>query len=211
MAAAFGGVLPPILPGYGISRQFFIDHSMQVGLLAEQFVKALELPTFADPFTAGLLHDAGKLAMCRFVEMKKADIFSMIDSGSRWVDSEKALLGMDHTVLGQALAESWKLPESIGTCARWHHMPGAMPNHLDENLCVAVHVANEISHQLNGERRTVDAAIPGILGMPESMLLEVMGDMAARMKLLKPSIAPEPSVGRARGTSGVERRPAGRV
>ncbi len=193
MTAAFSGVMPAVLPGYRIPRDTFVQHCMEVGLIAEHIVKALDLPTFADAFTGGLLHDCGKLVLCRFVEMKKADMFSLIETGSRWVDGERALLGMDHTILGEALAHAWKLPESLASCNRWHHTPSAMPAYQDENLCVAVHLANEVAHQLAGDDASVDDAVPSILGVPESLLQEVMLEAGKKISRLRPAAVPKRS------------------
>ncbi|CAO0822894.1 hypothetical protein DFAR_3360021 [Desulfarculales bacterium] len=54
--------------------------------------------------------------------------------------AEAEMLGFDHTLVGQWLAESWKLPEKLIEPIRWHHQPeGTRENPL---LTVVVHLAD---------------------------------------------------------------------
>ncbi|HUW18959.1 MAG TPA: HDOD domain-containing protein [Sedimentisphaerales bacterium] len=72
-------------------------------------------------YSAGLLHDIGKLALeeampksfVRIVEEAKSQ-----ECSSRTVEQRR--LGLDHTTLGKRLAQKWGLPEEI-TLAVWLH------------------------------------------------------------------------------------------
>ncbi len=153
MAAAFIGYLPKRLSGYDITRDEFMNHSVRVGVLTASICSQLDLQVSGDPFTCGLLHDCGKLVLCHFLELKAAGIQILDIHDSRWLDAERALLGTDHTVLGEALAHAWGLHETHEETTRWHHTPWLAPDAADHALCAALYLANEQAHALEGEER----------------------------------------------------------
>ena len=98
-------------------------------------------------FTAGLLHDIGKLvlasgereAYARVIE--RARFESVPLSGL-----ERTAFGIDHAELGGELLERWKLPPEIATAVRYHHELEAAP--VDKELVAAVQIGDVIAHQL---------------------------------------------------------------
>jgi len=72
-------------------------------------------------YTAGLLHDIGKLALCQ--QMPKSFLRLVEEAKSKNSSSigiEQQHLGIDHTILGKRLAQKWHFPEQI-TLAIWLH------------------------------------------------------------------------------------------
>ena len=69
-ASTFSGELP----GYQLYKQDFLRHSMWVGIAAEQFANTLKLRTRETLFTAGLLHDIGKLILDPFLAKERATL-----------------------------------------------------------------------------------------------------------------------------------------
>jgi len=172
VGASFARVIPPVVPGYGIEAVAFWTHCVAVGALAERLGRDLGHGVPALAFTAGLLHDLGKLAIGAFLLEEQARVRDkMRDGTAAFVDVEQAVLGTDHAEVGLVLAERWGLPAAIGVAARWHHEPGRATGGDEPLLADLVHVADCLAHALGygadlGElRREVDPGATERLGV----------------------------------------------
>jgi putative nucleotidyltransferase with HDIG domain len=115
-------------------------------------------------FTAGVLHDIGKLVIAlQYPEADVAVVSPGEESSSEQLEGERVLIGVDHAVLGGELAQRWKFPQPIREAIARHHAP------LDLNgrggLADVVFVANVFSHALTAsgidEQRRVRLAAEG--------------------------------------------------
>jgi putative nucleotidyltransferase with HDIG domain len=79
-------------------------------------------------FTAGLLHDIGKVVLSHFVADAYTRIDELVKTGNyAFQDAEREVLGFDHAEIGGRLAESWQFPEAIVAAIRFHHDPDMAP------------------------------------------------------------------------------------
>jgi putative nucleotidyltransferase with HDIG domain len=121
----------------------------------------------ASAFTAGLLHDVGKLIFvsqegAAYAELARAAEFS----GPKLVAAEEGLMGFSHASLGARLLSRWDLPESVCLAVQLHHQLSATaPRH--KRLVASVNFANCLAHQL------VDG--PGVALNATEANLEAMG------------------------------------
>jgi len=101
----------------------FWQHSIKTALIARQLASVCEF--IDDPevmFTAGLLHDMGKLLLIeRFPNQMLAAEETMIRRRIDELSAELTQVGLTHTAVGEALMEHWGLPEILIDCARCHH------------------------------------------------------------------------------------------
>ena len=107
----------------------------QVALLQEvKLWEKIELGENDDAFTAGLLHDMGKVTMLMCLEDSLELILALIEqevqeeqeAGNIWarnaIEIERLLMkDIDHQVIGGRLAEKWEVDESIRTVITRHH------------------------------------------------------------------------------------------
>jgi len=108
--------------GYRLPRGELWRHSMAVALLAARLNERLGLPDRATVFTAALLHDVGKLILSQYVVDKFDEIEVLVrDEGVSFVQAERKVLGVDHALLGAAVARKWSLPEPIAHAIAFHH------------------------------------------------------------------------------------------
>ena len=98
-------------------------------------------------FTAGLLHDIGRLLLAtHFRKEYEAVVAYRNDGDCQWLDAEQAVMGIDHAIAGEALAEHWHFSDSIRHAIAGHHNPELQKSH---SLASIVHVANAIVHALD--------------------------------------------------------------
>jgi putative nucleotidyltransferase with HDIG domain len=120
-------------------------HSVAVAVAARVLAKEVDE---SDPaaFTAGLLHDIGKVVMVSADRDRYA--YAVLGAGVHKkpvTASEKELFGFDHCEVGARLLEKWNLPENIIAAVQCHHdLSAAKPF---ERLAACVQLANLIAHQ----------------------------------------------------------------
>lgn len=105
-----------------IDLQKFWDHCNSVGIVARIVAQKYEPSLVTDAYTAGLLHDIGKIVLMQYMgaEFEQATMFSKNRPCELCV-AEKELLGVDHGQIGAWLAENWQLPRSIAEVMQYHH------------------------------------------------------------------------------------------
>jgi putative nucleotidyltransferase with HDIG domain len=125
MAAYFRGLMKlgskksnPWLEGAG-------THLLMTAQIAEKLTRSAGgLTSPSTVFTAGLLHDVGKLVFSKLDDIHALEIRDLVKGGTMApVDAEKEVLGMDHAEAGARIAERWEIPEIITEAVRNHHAP----------------------------------------------------------------------------------------
>jgi putative nucleotidyltransferase with HDIG domain len=100
-----------------------IEHSTVVGAFCRYLGAHLALPV-DDLFTAGFLHDIGKLML---METENEQYVELLSKCSSCPDSihhlERALYGFDHAVLAAHVLTAWNIPDPVPKIVAWHHEP----------------------------------------------------------------------------------------
>ncbi len=134
------------LAGYNLNAGVLWKHSLGVAI-ASRLIAQKRVPTLEnDAFSAGLIHDAGKLALDPYVKTKRKEIESVIRGvgGTPFWAAEKQVLGFDHTEIAHELCKKWKLPENQAVAMRHHHSP---QSDAGNPLVHIIHVADVITTQ----------------------------------------------------------------
>jgi len=128
--------------GYDMESDGLWKHSIATAICAEQLAKNLNISNSEEAFTAGLLHDMGKILLGTFVEIDDEPIKNLVATeGLSFNEAERQVLGIDHAEAAAELLQYWKLPENVVAAARWHHSPDqAEEKHRD--IVDLVHVAD---------------------------------------------------------------------
>jgi putative nucleotidyltransferase with HDIG domain len=146
-AAAIINASPKNLGQFDLAA--FWRHGICTAACAKALAKRLGLnPEIA--FTAGVLHDIGKL----IIAMEHPSAARPADAGSdeQSLAAERNLIGYDHAALGGELAKRWKFPQAIREAIRLHHSP--QDASTSGGLSDVVYVANLFAHALDqGEIR----------------------------------------------------------
>lgn len=128
-----------------LDRNALWQHSVATGVAGK--ILATQLKQDAETaFTAGLLHDLGKLVLDACLPDHYANVLRWRDEQDCSLQqAENKILGFDHTIVGARLAERWKLPVSLVAVIQYHHSPDLVSIPLVDIL----HLADLLSRALN--------------------------------------------------------------
>ncbi len=139
MIASTENFLSIPLSGYRLSAHKLWAHSFGVAVGSKLIANISNTMDADTAFTAGLLHDIGKVAMNIVISNKIDKVFRYVKKHSVPFDiAEKRVLGFDHTEVGQKMAERWNLPPSIVEAIRFHHTPSEAPENNPYVDCVHI-------------------------------------------------------------------------
>ncbi len=99
----------------------------------------------AAAFTAGILHDIGRIALIVALEphvLQQASI-ELMDPAADMLEIERRLFGIDHAAASAVVCEAWGLPDELRRAVRDHHDESAFS--ADEKLAALLHVAGELA------------------------------------------------------------------
>ncbi len=144
----------------GVSSEFvdmesFWRHSLACAVAARVLAINRQLPKPEKHFTAGLLHDIGRLVILSKLPEEAGRIFQLyMEQKILLREVEKKILGYDHTEIGAALLESWNYPFSLVHAVRFHHF--AMASGSFQVEASIIHVADYLVNAMGlggaGER-----------------------------------------------------------
>jgi len=128
-------------PGYFTERQGLWRHSVSCALMVDLLTRELSLPDQATGFTAGLMHDIGKVVLSLFVEQKFHEIMHLVEQqGVSFQAAEKTVLGVDHAEMGGEMARMWDFPDRLRLAITYHHLD--RPEAYTDDLTLLVYLAD---------------------------------------------------------------------
>jgi putative nucleotidyltransferase with HDIG domain len=96
-------------------------HSLACGVLAQELATACFM-NGDEAYTAGLLHDLGRLGLLAAYPVEYANVLNVaVDYSFDVLHCERELFDIDHREAGAWLAEQWKLPAELAAIAAHHH------------------------------------------------------------------------------------------
>lgn len=134
------------IQGYDLKTGELMRHLLAVAIAAETLAHnhPVTPPTYV--FTAGLLHDIGKIVLGTFLQIEADPIIELsFGQNISFEVAEKEILGIDHCEVGAMLLEKWQFPDSITQVVRWHRTPDRIQG--DTHVVDLVHLADLLSTQ----------------------------------------------------------------
>jgi HD-like signal output (HDOD) protein len=111
----------------GLNREHFWKHSVAAAMAASIIVEKRHTRASAateESFLSGLLHDVGQLFLDCYFPTQYAVAVAYADRESvPSVEAERRLLGIDHAMVAQRVAEAWNFPPSLAGVLGGHHDP----------------------------------------------------------------------------------------
>ena len=183
MTAALSGCFPEN-NCKGFSHKAFWQHSNAVAIAAKLLAKRLNFNVDV-AFTAGLLHDIGTLVLVtQYPQKYEAALAYKIEHQTNQLDAERQVLGIDHAVVGAALAIEWNFSDVMKNAIGGHHQP--------ENpglgfLATIIHMANGIAHVMeanpssDGQAVDVSALSWENLNLDQTSIDKLINDTATEL------------------------------
>ena len=110
--------------GYSLCKGGIYHHAIGTAIVAEKLANLTGKISPSLAYTAGLLHDIGKVVLDQYIFADFPLFYRQINEERRnFIEVEKNEFGIDHTEVGGDLAHSWSLPESLVETIRYHHNP----------------------------------------------------------------------------------------
>ncbi|GHV71861.1 phosphohydrolase [Spirochaetia bacterium] len=116
--------LSPKNNSLGLDAEGFWRHSLCVGVAAKQLAKmrGIDPKLLEEYFTAGLLHDLGKIPLNAVRAQECIKAVSAADRNRKplfW--EEEQTMGINHCTAGELIVKAWQLEGPIGDAVVYHH------------------------------------------------------------------------------------------
>lgn len=185
------------LHGQSLHMDSFWRHSIGCAAAARQLAKRAGLDEPA-AFTAGLLHDVGRLVVDSHYPLEAAQAIAWAEQNDMpHCEAERTLLGIDHTELGEWVCRHWRFSSDVIEAIACHHKP---PPAGGVSLIDVVHVADAITHALDLAKANTEA-VPGIhamawnrIGLQEDELPALLGHIESEFNDLLAVLRPTKEV-----------------
>jgi putative nucleotidyltransferase with HDIG domain len=160
----------------GFDDKAFWRHSIATAACARVLARRMRVnQDYA--FTAGLLHDIGRLVLVsKYPQRYQQVISERAARDCELMVAERSALGLDHVAAGVALAQHWNFSDTMRQAIAYHHDPETPGAGF---LATIVHVANAIVHALDLAREQ-DELVPAVssvawtaLGLNEDAYLHI--------------------------------------
>jgi putative nucleotidyltransferase with HDIG domain len=168
--------------------EYFGRHSLSVAVISKHLSERLNLALPDRAFSAGLLHDFGRVATyVLYPDLVKAYNEAIAKGAEHTISLEQEIIGIDHQRVGAELAKHWKYPSGLSWVISDHHGPGqAVMNRQEEDYRLVsdiVAVADSWSWSMDrkGLHSGVSPALAseriGRTGLPANLSAEEAGKL----------------------------------
>ncbi|MSR65246.1 MAG: HDOD domain-containing protein [Verrucomicrobiae bacterium] len=172
----------------GSTADELLDHSIATAVAAQLMAKdAGDDESLV--FTAGLLHDLGKIVLA-FVSNDFYKMFQDVESDqSALIEVERKLMGTDHAEIGGCILLRWNFPAELTSAVQFHHQPGSALAH--QRLAAHVYLGNMVAYLVGqgyGHQPSMprgDSEALTILNLTKDDLQEYVNKTSAQLKTMK--------------------------
>ncbi len=139
-----------VIDSLSLKKQFegfdvvqFWEHAAAVAVTSKHLADMSRIEAREDAFTAGLLHDIGKLIQAQYFASYFRKVWGYVrEDQLPYFEAEKMARVIDHCHMGAVLARKWRLPDRLVEVIRRHHT--APVKMRDNELATTVFLANAI-------------------------------------------------------------------
>ena len=165
----------------------FWEHSIATAICAKVIASKMKKCDPESMFTAGLLHDIGRLIiMENHKKLPVTDLLHAIKNEKKQLyKSERKAFGFTHGDIAEALFSKWNLPPILKEAAVFHHAPTMAPRFREEACCI--HIADAITHAMR-LGNSGDCYVPVIseeawesLNIPLSELSDITSQVCSKL------------------------------
>jgi HD-like signal output (HDOD) protein len=107
-------------------------HSLSTALIAQHLCQRFPDYQKLGAFTAGLLHDFGKIFLMENFSTQYGQLhLDAAEQDIPLIELEEEKLGLNHAFIGDFLAANWNLPDALVKAIAFHHRPLSAPDHSE--------------------------------------------------------------------------------
>ena len=143
--------LEPIMQkndGYSLCEGGLFHHSIKTGKAAEILSHLLGSVRADVAYTAGLLHDIGKVVLDQYMSRYRPQFYRELENRKPDLSSiEQDIFGIDHAQAGKILAKRWNLSPNIIDVIENHHFPENA--RVDSYLAHLIYLSDLLVNRLN--------------------------------------------------------------
>jgi len=143
MSAAFEDFFSGNIRGYSQCKGGLFNHAIGTAMICENLAKKSECVAPDIAYTAGLLHDIGKVVLDQHMGRAYPFFYSKTQlENEELIMAEREIFGITHDEAGAMLAQKWSLPENLIDAIKNHHNPDK--SEKDRVLSSVVYLADLI-------------------------------------------------------------------
>jgi putative nucleotidyltransferase with HDIG domain len=185
LSAALDDFFPKTEQGYSLCKGGLYKHALGTAMAAEKLAHFTGYKSPDLAFTAGLLHDIGKVVLDQYI----APIYPLFyrktqEEATHLIEAEEEIFGISHPRMGGWLADRWDLPEELVDTIRFHHEPDKST--LSRELNTVIYLADVLisSFMVGQELERMDT-------LPLSSHMKAIGLKPEQLPVIIDSIPPQ--------------------
>ena len=150
LAAAVHGYYEQSGMGYALCKGGLYHHAIGCAQIAEALARKTGNTEPGHAYTAGLLHDIGKVVLDQYVTDAFPFFYRSITEDQTSVQVvEKRAFGIDHTEVGRYLARQWSFPKALEHAIFHHHQPWKATEY--QELSILIYLADLMMSRFHTE------------------------------------------------------------
>jgi putative nucleotidyltransferase with HDIG domain len=127
--------------GYSLCKGGMFQHAVGTGVVAQELAAFTGRSPIDLAYTAGLLHDIGKLPLDQYMASEAPFFYMATNTADADLSLiEKERFGISHTEAGARMGARWLLPDNLVDVIRHHHYPEQAT--VDRALTTVVYLAD---------------------------------------------------------------------
>jgi putative nucleotidyltransferase with HDIG domain len=174
------------LKGYGLEAGELWEHSLAVAYGSRFIARNINSRLEDDAFSAGLIHDVGKLVLDNYIFEKKQVFDRLIGDGQETLlHAEKQTLGFDHAEIASEVCDQWNVPENLAGAIRHHHDPSRSQGN---ELAYIVYLADVLAIRSRTGRETetlsheIDEEVVRFLKFTREDMAQILAQVSASVQ-----------------------------
>jgi HD-like signal output (HDOD) protein len=158
----------------GLKERLLWEHSIGCAFGCRLLIQTRFPNLSEEAFLAGLVHDIGKLVLNQQASEQFDEIVQIVYNENRmFAETERELLGFDHTEVGALLVNKWRLSPLLEETIANHHSPDQFS--LENPLLLFLDVANSLCKRQG--IGFVESADLDLGSLPSNQILQIPADV----------------------------------
>jgi len=184
VAASLGQMFRGVKLCEGFTAKDLWKHCLGTAVVARELARRSKLPLTEQAFLGGMIHDIGILIALQTWPEQLKSVCERAQSSGGFIECEQAIVGVDHSQLGEAVAARWQFPQSCRQVAAHHHHPENAPE-ADRALVTLTFIADTLCCQcgygfpLTSRDQTIDLEAAAAVGIFADVIESVRADFGS--------------------------------